>query len=201
MSTPEAEPGPYPDRARLVARVLAGPLPEDLWCYFTLRQLTDQAVDDREATIDELDRRLALALEEPTLWGVLAAWRAAAVAELPTADEARQAAARLLPGASPGQVLQLVMAGVVAPDDPGLGDLMGYMAAAAGRCLANSWTLAPAAPTVVSDLVSGLLWLSVSGKLGEGMAETLAAEEARLWQEMEQHPDPERLAWLLLAGA
>ena len=72
-------------------------------------------------------------------------------------------------------MLQLVMAGVVAPDDPGLGDLMGYMAAAAGRCLANSWTLAPATPTVVSDLVSGLLWLSVSGKLGEGMAETLAA--------------------------
>lgn len=194
--TPEA--GWYPDRGDLVARVLARPLPDDLWCYFALWRLAAEAVDDREAVVDELDLRLAAALEEPTLWGVLAAWRAEALAELPTASEARAAAARLLPGASPEVAVQLVMAGLVASDDPGLGDVMGHMASAAGRALASSWAGTPNARCTSSDLVSGVLWLSTSGNLDDRLAAGLAGEEARLWREAEQSQEPDHLAWLLL---
>lgn len=188
----------YPDRRALVETALAGPVPDDLWCYLTLWQLAEEAVDNREATVDDLDRRLALALDTPTLWGVLAASRAEAVAELPMATEARSAAARLLPGASPDVVLQLVMAGLVASDDPALGDLMGHMASAAGRVLASSWAGTPGARCTAADLVSGRLWLSTSGNLDDRFAAGLAAEEARLWQEAEKSQEPDHLAWLLL---
>ncbi|HMR50459.1 MAG TPA: hypothetical protein PKE40_14740 [Arachnia sp.] len=196
------EPGDqwYPHRGELVERALAGPLPDDLWCYFALWRLAAEAIDDREAVVDELDRRLAVALEDPTLWGVLAAGRAEAVVELPTAAEAREAAARLLPGASPDEALQLVMAGLVASDDPALGDLMGRMASAAGRVLASSWAGTPGTRCSAADLVTGALWLSTSGNLDDRLAAGLALEETRLWREaeQEQEQEPDRLAWLLL---
>ncbi|MDF1487833.1 hypothetical protein [Tessaracoccus caeni] len=188
----------YPDRRALVAAVLAGPVSDDLWCYFTLWQLAEEAVDNREATVDELDRRLAAALETPTLWGALAASRAEAVAELPTAADARAAAARLLPEASPDVALQLVMAGLVASDDPALGDLMGHTAAAASRAMASAWAGSSGFFCTAADLVSGTLWLAASGKLDDQFVTDLAVEEARLWREAEKGQEPDQLAWLLL---
>lgn len=155
-------------------------------------------MDDREATIDEVDRRLAVALDQPTVWGVLAASRAEAVAELPTASDARAAAASLLPEVSPDVALQLVMAGVVGSDDPALGDLMGHMAAAASRAMASAWAGAPGFSCTAADLASGRLWLAASGKLDDQLVADLAAEEARLWREAEKSQEPDQLAWLLL---
>ncbi|NLE98872.1 MAG: hypothetical protein GX596_12930, partial [Propionibacterium sp.] len=59
--------------------------PDDLWCYLTT------LLPRGEAEVDELDVRLAAALETPTLWAAMAAARAVDFG-LPTFDDARAAA-------------------------------------------------------------------------------------------------------------
>lgn len=173
-------------------------------------------IEDR-SSLDELDMLLGESFEEPTMWGVLAGMRAAATTELPVSGEAAAAADALL-AADPGSELApiLLTQGVVVTVGP---------ESAVGRPAMDWWAILTGADEnlrhrvldwvgygVVSSLppVHGArgvalacLWLATHEQ-SEGQLEVARATVrafAHLLAINSVAPDPEEVAWLLLADS
>lgn len=173
-----------------------------------------RGLEDR-AALDELDMLLGQAFEEPTPWGVLAGLRAAATTELPLAGEATAAADALL-AADPGSELApiLLAQGVpvtVGPESAGGRPAMDWWRVLTGddeslRHRVLEWVdygLPSSLPPVhgARGVALACLWLAVHEQ-SEGQLEVARATVrtfARLLAIHSVDPDPQEVAWLLLA--
>ncbi|TRY19672.1 hypothetical protein FOJ82_01940 [Tessaracoccus rhinocerotis] len=171
-------------------------------------------VEDR-AALDELDMLLGESFEAPTLWGVLAGLRAAATTELPVGGEAAAAADALL-AADPGSELApiLMAQGVrvtVGPEAARGRPAMDWWAVLTGdyetlRHRVLEWVdygLTTSVPPVhgARGVALACLWLAVHEQ-SEGQLEVARATVrtfARLLAIHSVDPDPQEVAWLLLA--
>lgn len=186
----QLEVGWFLDWLELVEAARAG-APDDLWSYLT-------TLLPRDVDVDELDVRLAAALETPTLWGTLAAARAVDYG-LPTFDEARSAAARLVEGADVPTRIALLSRGLV---DVGclVGVQLGREAVEGLRRFGLGRVMSQYPDGAERELAAVWFWLAGMGDtaLGARIGGIVALVHARALSRASQTLDPEAVAWLSL---
>ncbi|GAB3820645.1 hypothetical protein GCM10028820_27160 [Tessaracoccus terricola] len=199
--------------AEIAAEAVGAATTDDLAAWLHVAG-SARRVEDRTA-LDELDMLLGESFEEPTLWGVLAGLRAAATTELPVGGEAAAAADALL-AADPGSELApiLIAQGVVVTVGPGAAvgrPAMDWWSVLAGedetlRHKVMEWVdygLPSSVPPVhgARGVALACLWLATHEQ-SRGQLEVARATVrmfAHLLAANSVDPDPQEVAWLLLA--
>lgn len=201
--------GWYPGTPQLVAATLADAeagiaADVEAWLLSWLLGRSSGALDER--LLDQLDVAVAAGLEEPTMFGVLAALRASATTELPLQEEALRSARSLLAGEpEPDEAAFVLVAALlcghpeVAAESPrGLPqgsslELIRHLEYGLPSSVAPGYT--------ARDVARAQLWLTVHPDSTQHvvLGETAAAARARLLCGSVQDRDPLDIAWLLLA--
>lgn len=184
------EVGWFLDWRELVQAARAGASEDDLWCYLgTLVEAQD---------LPELLGRLERALENPTLWGVLAAGNLAAQGRF-SFEEARRAGETILSGAEVPEKIALITRGLASPNAL-LGVRLGALAYDGLSRFGMGRVMSDYPDGAEPELLTGWFWLAGLGESTAGIrvASMLGAVQARALCRASQSLDPVAVAWLSL---
>lgn len=162
-----------------------------LWCYLTT--LLNEEVD-----IDELDVRLAAALEEPDVWAALAAERAVGLG-LPLHDDALRAAHAVAGDADVATRIALITRGLLEVSSL-VGVALGREACAGLQRFGLGRVMTGYPDGAERELASAWFWMAGLGDspLAARVGSIVSLVQARALSRASETLEPEAVAWLSL---
>lgn len=212
----EVEVGWYHPMQWIVPSALDRCFDRDVEAWLLAWLLSQPGLGNDDAQLDRLDVALGASLEEPTLFGVLAALRAASSTELPLGDDPLQAATRFLadhPGSDDGAVVAIaaLLSGGVdlaaelcrEPGGPAWSLLAADGDGGVAELLATlEFGLPSSAPPTYTarDVTLARLWLASRPESPHHVELAAVADAAasRLKCALSRRADPLAVAWLLV---